>query len=46
MTHVLIEHRDWGIAWPTGLTALLMDRTLLVRRFRSRDGRFELFELR
>jgi hypothetical protein len=46
VTHLLIERRDRGIDWPEGLTALLADRTLLARRFRSADGRFELYELR
>jgi len=46
VTHVLIEHRDWGIAWPAGLEALLADPDRLARRFRSLDGRFEIFELR
>jgi hypothetical protein len=46
VTHVLIERRDWGIAWPAGLRALLTDRSLLKPRFRSPDGRVEIFELR
>ena len=46
VTHVLIERRDWGIAWPAGLRALLADRSLLKPRFRSPDGRVEIFELR
>jgi len=46
VTHVLVEQRDRGIDWPPGLTALLADHTRLARRFRSADGRFELFELR
>jgi hypothetical protein len=46
VTHVLVERRDRGVDWPPALTDLLADRTLLARRFRSADGRFELFELR
>jgi hypothetical protein len=46
VTHVLVEHRDWGIAWPASLEALLADPERRTPRFRSPDGRFELFELR
>jgi hypothetical protein len=46
VTHVLVARPSRGIEWPAGLTALLADRERLAPRFRSRDGRFELFELR
>jgi hypothetical protein len=44
-THVLRARIDWGIDWPPGLVALLRDRELAPRRFRSPDGSVEVFEL-
>lgn len=46
VTHVLRERRDWGIEWPPALLALLRDPALARPRYRSPDGRFELWELR
>ena len=46
ITHVLLENRDWDIDWPQALLALLADRDLAAPRYRSSDGRFDLFELR
>jgi len=45
VTHVLRERRDWGIAWPPALGALLRDPELARMRYRSPDGRFTLWEL-
>ena len=46
VTHVVRAQRDWQIAWPAGLTALLTGSELAPRRFRAGDGLFEVFELR
>jgi hypothetical protein len=46
ITHVLIEHRDWGIEYPDALIALLRDPAEVELRYRSRDRRFTLLELR
>jgi hypothetical protein len=46
VTHVLWDRRrDWGIRWPSGLRALLADGERAPRRWRSADGRVEVFEL-
>jgi hypothetical protein len=45
ITHVLRARRSWGIDWPEGLSALLADEELARRRFRSDDGRYEIFAL-
>jgi hypothetical protein len=47
VTHVLRDRRrDWGIAWPPALQALLSDESHAKPRYRSPDGRVEVFELR
>jgi hypothetical protein len=47
ISHVLRDRRrDWGIAWPPALLALLGDPELAPRRYRSPDGRVEVWELR
>lgn len=46
ITHLLIEHRSWGIRYPDALLALLRDPTQVEQRYRSRNGRFTLLELR
>jgi hypothetical protein len=46
ITHVLIEHRNWGIRYPDALLALLRDPAQVEQRYRSRNGRFTLLELR
>jgi hypothetical protein len=47
VTHVLRDRRhDWGIAWPPALQALLSDESHVKLRYRSPDGRVEVFELR
>lgn len=45
VTHVLRASPGRGIEWPAGLVALLRDPELAPRRYRSGDGRFEIFEL-
>jgi hypothetical protein len=46
VTHVLWDRRrDWGIRWPAGLRALLADGVRAPSRWRSADGRVEVFEL-
>lgn len=47
VTHVLRDRRrDWGIAWPPALQTLLADESRARPRYRSPDGRVEVFELR
>jgi hypothetical protein len=46
ITHVLIEHRSWGIRYPDALLALLRDPAQVEPRYRPRNGRFTLLELR
>lgn len=47
VSHVLRDRRrDWGIAWPPALLALLEDESRAARRYRSPDGRVEVWELR
>ena len=47
VTHVLRDRRrDWGIAWPPALLALLEDGSRAAPRYRSPDGRVEVWELR
>ena len=43
---MLIEHRDWGIEYPDALLVLLKDPAEVELRYRSRDRRFTLLELR
>lgn len=45
ITHVMTAPPRWGIRWPAPLRALLRDPAHALRRYRSPDGRFELFEL-
>ena len=46
ITHVLRDgRRQWGIAWPPALEALLEDAARARPRFRSPDGRVEVYEL-
>ncbi len=47
VSHVLRDRRrDWGIAWPPALLALLADEARATRRYRSPYGRVEVWELR
>jgi len=45
VTHVLVERRDWGIAYPAALGEMLGRREVAERVYRSGDGRFAVFEL-
>ncbi len=45
VTHVLVEQRDWGIAYPAALGEMLRDRKIVEMQYRSEDGRFAVFEL-
>jgi hypothetical protein len=46
ITHVLRDaRRDWGIAWPPALEALLRDEARARSRYRSPDGRVAVYEL-
>ncbi len=45
VTHVLVEHRYRGAAYPPTLLELLRDPQLARTIYRSEDGRFSVFEL-
>ncbi len=45
ITHVLMERRDWGIAYPPALGELSRDPEVSRIVFRSEDGRHTLWEL-
>jgi len=45
ITHVLIEHEDWGIAYPPSLLEVLSDPGLARPVHRSADARFDVLEL-
>ncbi len=46
ITHVVLENRPLGIAFPPALPALLSDSEQAATLFRSPDGRFVVFALR
>ena len=46
VTHVLVEHVNWGIVWPEAFRALLADPRRARPVYRSPEGRFTLLELR
>ncbi len=45
ITHVLVEHKDWGIAYPPALIEVLSDDNLMRPVYRSPDNRFDVLEL-
>ncbi len=46
VTHVLVENRPRGIAYPPALQQMLNDQTRVTPLYRSEDGRFSVLELR
>lgn len=46
VTHVVIEHVDWGIAWPQAFLDWLGDRQRVRPVYRTPDGRFTVLERR
>jgi hypothetical protein len=46
ITHLLFEHRDWGIAYPPALFEMLQDPSQVAVVYRSPEGRFSVVELR
>ncbi|MCP4654617.1 MAG: hypothetical protein GY856_04260 [bacterium] len=46
ITHLLVENKDWSIAWPESLDRLLRDPQQIEVLFRSENGRFTLLRLR
>ncbi len=46
VTHLLIAHRDWGIAYPPALPAMLDDPQQAALLYRSPDGRYSVVEVR
>lgn len=45
ITHLLVEHRDWGIAYPAALFEMLADASQVKVIYRSPEGRYSVVAL-